>query len=149
MFFIESATEILANRIISDAIRNQATDIHIIPRRTDTLIQFRFTNKLIPHLSLPKEECDRLISHFKFTANMDIGERRRPQNGAIISEMNGEMLGLRLSTLPSNSRESLVIRLLLGGIATCQTACNIRVDALSSKGTDEKTKSDFSYSFKI
>lgn len=112
MFFIESATEILANRIISDAIRNQATDIHIIPRRTDTLIQFRFTNKLIPHLSLPKEECDRLISHFKFTANMDIGERRRPQNGAIISEMNGEMLGLRLSTLPSNSRESLVIRLL-------------------------------------
>ena len=43
---------------------------------------------------------------------MDIGERRRPQNGAIFCEMNGEILGLRLSTLPSNSRESLVIRLL-------------------------------------
>jgi competence protein ComGA len=112
VLFIVSATEILANRIISDAIRNQATDIHIIPRRADTLIQFRLTNKLIPRLSLPKEDCDRLISHFKFTANMDIGEKRRPQNGAIIYEINGDMLGLRLSTLPSNSRESLVIRLL-------------------------------------
>jgi competence protein ComGA len=112
VFFIVSATEILANRIISDAVRNQATDIHIIPRRTDTLIQFRLTNKLIPRLSLPIEDCDRLISHFKFTANMDIGERRRPQNGAFICEINGELLGLRLSTLPSNSRESLVIRLL-------------------------------------
>lgn len=112
MFPIVSATEILANRIISDAVKNQATDIHILPRRKDTLIQFRLTTKLVPRLSLPKEECDRLISHFKFSANMDIGERRRPQNGAIVWELNGEPLGLRLSTLPSNGRESLVIRLL-------------------------------------
>lgn len=112
VFLIESAAEILANRIISDAIRNQATDIHIIPRRKDTLIQFRLTSKLIPRLSLPRDECDRLISHFKFTANMDIGERRRPQNGSIVCEINGQLLGLRLSTLPSNGRESLVIRLL-------------------------------------
>lgn len=109
---IESSIEILANRIIADAVRNQATDIHIVPRRKDTLILFRLTNQLIPRLSLPMEECDRLISHFKFTANMDIGERRRPQNGAIVSEINDQLLGLRLSTLPSNNRESLVIRLL-------------------------------------
>jgi competence protein ComGA len=112
VFHIVSATEILANRIISDAVQNQATDIHILPRRKDTLIQFRLTTKLVPRLSLPKEECERLISHFKFSANMDIGERRRPQNGAIIWEINDEPLGLRLSTLPSNGRESLVIRLL-------------------------------------
>lgn len=112
MFFIVSEIEILADRIISDAARNQASDIHILPRKTDTLIQFRLTNKLIPRLTLPKDECDKLISHFKFTANMDIGERRRPQSGAIVSEINGSLLGLRLSTLPSNNRESLVIRLL-------------------------------------
>ena len=109
---IVSSIEILANRIITDAARNQATDIHIVPRKQDTLIQIRLTNKLIPRLSLPKDECDRLISHFKFTANMDIGERRRPQSGAIFCEVDGKLMGLRLSTLPSNNRESLVIRLL-------------------------------------
>jgi competence protein ComGA len=109
---IVSSIEILANRIITDAARNQATDIHIIPRKNDTLVQIRLTNKLIPRLSLPKDECERLISHFKFTANMDIGERRRPQSGAIFCEVNGQLMGLRLSTLPSNDRESLVIRLL-------------------------------------
>ncbi|WP_042458360.1 competence type IV pilus ATPase ComGA [Neobacillus dielmonensis] len=112
VFPIVSDIEILADRIISDAARNQATDIHIIPRKNDTLIQFRLTNKLIPRLTLPKEECDRLISHFKFKANMDIGERRRPQSGAVFCEVNGEFMGLRLSTLPSNNRESLVLRLL-------------------------------------
>jgi competence protein ComGA len=112
VLFIVSSIEILADRIISDAARNQASDIHIVPRKTDTLIQLRLTNKLIPRLTLPKDECDKLISHFKFTANMDIGERRRPQSGAIVSEVNGKLLSLRLSTLPSNNRESLVIRLL-------------------------------------
>ncbi|WP_307404089.1 competence type IV pilus ATPase ComGA [Neobacillus ginsengisoli] len=112
VLLIVSAIEILANRIITDATRNQATDIHIVPRKKDTLVQIRLTNKLIPRLTLPKDECDRLISHFKFTANMDIGERRRPQNGAIVCEVDGQLMGLRLSTLPSNNRESLVIRLL-------------------------------------
>lgn len=112
VFLIVSATEILANRIVSDAVRSQASDIHIIPQRKDTLVQLRLTNKLIPRLSLPKDECDRLIAHFKFTAHMDIGERRRPQNGAIVCEVNGQIIGLRLSTLPSNKRESLVIRIL-------------------------------------
>jgi competence protein ComGA len=112
VFAIASSIEILANRIVTDAARNQATDIHIVPQKNDTLVQIRLTNKLIPRISLPKEECDRLISHFKFTANMDIGERRRPQSGAIFCEVDGKLMGLRLSTLPSNNRESLVIRLL-------------------------------------
>ncbi|MDP4085248.1 MAG: competence type IV pilus ATPase ComGA [Bacillota bacterium] len=112
MLLIVSTIEKLANRIILDATKHHATDIHIVPRRNDTLVQLRFTNQLIPRLTLPKEECDKLISHFKFTANMDIGERRRPQSGAFVSEVNGQMINLRLSTLPSINRESLVIRLL-------------------------------------
>ena len=112
VFPIVSATEMLADRIVADAFRNQATDIHIIPRRKDTLVQFRLTSKLIPRLCLPREDCDRLISHFKFSANMDIGEKRRPQSGALICELDGKRIGLRLSTLPSNQTESLVIRLL-------------------------------------
>lgn len=112
MFFIVSEIEKLADHIISEAAANHATDIHIVPRKKDTLIQLRLTNRLIPRLTLPKEECEKLISHFKFTANMDIGEKRRPQSGAYVSEVNGQFISLRLSTLPSNNRESLVIRLL-------------------------------------
>ncbi|MBS4191278.1 type II/IV secretion system protein [Bacillus sp. FJAT-49705] len=104
--------EKLAERIIKDAVRNQASDIHIVPRRKDTLIQMRLANKLIPRLYLPKEECDRLISHFKFTASMDIGEKRRPQSGAYSYPVDGQMIGLRFSTLPSSHNESLVIRIL-------------------------------------
>jgi competence protein ComGA len=112
VIFIKSSIEQLADRIVSDAARNQASDIHIIPRQQDTLIQLRVNNNIIPQQSLPKDECDRLVSHFKFMANMDIGEKRRPQSGSFVCYVNSKAYGLRLSTLPSNSSESLVIRLL-------------------------------------
>ncbi|MGG0716511.1 competence type IV pilus ATPase ComGA [Robertmurraya massiliosenegalensis] len=104
--------EMLAERIVKDAVKNHASDIHIIPRRDDTLIQLRMANRLIPRYHLPKEDCERLISHFKFTASMDIGEKRRPQSGAFSVKVNKHYVGLRLSTLPANQKESLVIRIL-------------------------------------
>lgn len=107
-----SLIERLADKILSEAVRSHASDIHIIPRRKDTLIQFRISNKLIPKLYMPKEAGDKLISHFKFTASMDIGERRRPQSGASGFKLRSQWIGLRLSTLPSSQNESLVIRLL-------------------------------------
>ncbi|WP_147532345.1 ATPase, T2SS/T4P/T4SS family [Bacillus marasmi] len=107
-----NSIEQLAERVILDAVRNNATDIHFLPRKHDTLIQLRIGNKLIPKFTLPRQECDRLISHFKFTASMDIGERRRPQSGAFTYEVNQQTIGLRLSTLPACNSESLVIRLL-------------------------------------
>jgi competence protein ComGA len=107
-----SKIERLADKIITDAVRSHATDVHIVPRRNDTLIQLRISNKLVPKLHLPKDECDRLVSHFKFTASMDIGERRRPQSGSCSYVIDGKMIGLRLSTLPATQNESLVIRIL-------------------------------------
>ncbi|MBA4535807.1 type II/IV secretion system protein [Bacillus aquiflavi] len=104
--------EQLADKIITDAFKKETTDIHIIPRKKDTLIQFRVVNKLIPYLYLQREECDRLISHFKFQAAMDIGERRRPQSGAYTNYVDGHLISMRLSTLPTAYNESLVIRLL-------------------------------------
>lgn len=107
-----SSIEQLADRVISEAVRNNATDIHFLPQKNDTLVQLRIGNRLIPKFSLPKLECDRLISHFKFTASMDIGERRRPQSGSFTYEVDEQTIGLRLSTLPASNSESLVIRLL-------------------------------------
>lgn len=112
VYLLLKSIEKLAEQIVKDAVRNNATDIHIIPRKKDTLIQLRIANRLIPRFHLPEEDCDRLISHFKFSASMDIGERRRPQNGAISINIANETIGLRLSTLPANQKESLVIRIL-------------------------------------
>ncbi|MBP3041132.1 type II/IV secretion system protein [Bacillaceae bacterium Marseille-Q3522] len=107
-----SSIEQFADHIIRDAVKSYASDIHIIPRIRDTLIQFRIANRILPRFTLSTGECDKLISHFKFSASMDIGERRRPQNGAFTCKINGQIIHLRLSTLPSSYSESLVIRVL-------------------------------------
>lgn len=61
---------------------------------------------------LSKQMCERLLAHFKFLADMDIGERRRPQSGAMEMNVAHTTVHLRLSTLPTIYDESLVIRLL-------------------------------------
>ncbi len=104
--------EAFANRIIREAVEEEATDIHIIPKQKESHLQFRISNKLQSKHILSSKDCDKLISHFKFSAFMDIGERRRPQNGSYSTTIKGEQIGLRLSTLPSIPHESLVIRIL-------------------------------------
>ena len=112
MFLPLSYIERLANKIITDAVKSHATDVHITPRKNDTLVQLRIANKLFSKHTFSTEDCDRLISHFKFKASMDIGERRRPQSGAYSFTTCGQIIGLRLSTLPASHNESLVIRIL-------------------------------------
>jgi competence protein ComGA len=104
--------ERLADRLVREASFLRVSDIHIVPRREDAVVQFRLDGALFVKETLTKETCERLIAHFKFLADMDIGERRRPQNGAMEIKQNGTMVSLRLSTLPTFYDESLVIRLL-------------------------------------
>ena len=101
-----------AEKILTNAIKLSASDIHVLPRREGPLIQFRIDNKLVPQENLSFFETERLISHLKFLAAMDIGEKRRPQSGAITVNLANKVVGLRLSTLPTTHSESLVIRLI-------------------------------------
>jgi len=112
VFLPLSSIERLADNIITNAVESHASDVHIIPRKKDTLVQLRIANKLFSKQTFSTEDCDRLISHFKFKASMDIGERRRPQSGAYSFTTCGQIIGLRLSTLPASHSESLVIRIL-------------------------------------
>ncbi|MBA2869907.1 competence protein ComGA [Anoxybacillus calidus] len=104
--------EQLADRLLTEACSLRASDIHIVPRKHDAIVQFRLDGVLIEKEVMMKETCERLIAHFKFLADMDIGERRRPQNGAMEMEVGSTIINLRLSTLPTIYEESLVIRLL-------------------------------------
>lgn len=112
MFQIENTIQNLADSILSDAIKKGASDIHIIPRIDDMVIKFRLANQFLLRYTLEKHVCERLITYFKFTASMDIGDKRRPQSGAYSYICNEVDVGLRISTLPTNKSESMVIRLL-------------------------------------
>ncbi|WAA11220.1 competence type IV pilus ATPase ComGA [Fervidibacillus albus] len=98
--------------IIFEAYSLHASDIHILPKTDHSVILFRISNKLIPQYKLHPSETEKLVSHLKFQGNMDIGEKRRPQNGSFSLTVGGKRIGLRLSTLPSTVAESLVIRIL-------------------------------------
>jgi len=101
-----------AEEILRSALRLHATDIHISPRSRHAAVYFRVLHRLLPRYTLSHEETERLITYWKFKASMDIGEKRRPQNGSFTAEIDGRKIGLRISTLPLLFSESLVIRLL-------------------------------------
>ncbi|MGE8204503.1 competence type IV pilus ATPase ComGA [Heyndrickxia sp. NPDC080065] len=105
--------EKIADLLLGQALKLNATDVHIIPRQEDYHVQFRFNGRLSPYRDLSTEIGDRLISHFKFMASMDISERRKPQSGSFHLFVQQKKTSLRISTLPTAlSKESLVIRIL-------------------------------------
>ncbi|KOO43934.1 competence type IV pilus ATPase ComGA [Priestia koreensis] len=104
--------EQLAEHLITDAYQHRVSDIHILPREQDAIVQFRVGYDLVFKESMSKRICERLITHFKFLGGMDIGEKRRPQNGALKISIQEDYINLRLSTLPTAYEESLVIRVL-------------------------------------
>ncbi len=103
--------EHFANKIMREACAVQASDLHIVPNQENVMIQLRIGQDLMTKHYIEKQFGERLISHFKFLASMDIGERRKPQNGSLYLQIDGQEVHLRLSTLPTVYLESLVIRL--------------------------------------
>ena len=99
--------------MIGEAFSNDATDIHLIPRTKEYLIQFRKLGGLVPFQTIDEDQAERLIAHLKFMASMDIGEKRKPQSGSFSLTVRNTPLSLRISTLPTTHlKESLVIRIL-------------------------------------
>lgn len=96
--------------ILQEALVNKVSDIHVYPGAEMAMIDYRIEGTLVRTREMSTTQCERLIAHYKFSARMDIGEKRRPQDGAlVVSDLN---LSLRLSTLPTVYGESLVLRLL-------------------------------------
>ncbi|WP_275259455.1 competence type IV pilus ATPase ComGA [Bacillus kwashiorkori] len=112
MKLVTMTTEQRAEFLIKMAVKYRATDIHIVPKSNESIVFFRIHHKLIQKFTLTHEESDKIISHLKFQAAMDIGEKRRPQNGSFSITYENKKIGLRLSTLPSIFSESIVIRIL-------------------------------------
>lgn len=102
----------LVERMLARARLVRATDIHVEPTEEGGQIRFRVDGICQPVLDLPRELFGELIARVKILADMDVTERRRPQDGNLVaSTPDGERLNMRLSTVPSVRGEKLAIRL--------------------------------------
>jgi len=102
----------VVNQIIHQAVRAGASDIHLEPHRREVKVRFRVDGLLQDIMSPPKQIQAALISRVKILANLDIAERRVPQDGHIHLRLEGKEYDLRVSTLPTVLGEKIVIRLL-------------------------------------
>ncbi len=102
----------LANMIITQAINDGASDIHIEPARDCVKVRYRIDGVMIDSLVLPKRVQASLTSRFKIMADMDIAEKRVPQDNRISATIDGREYDFRVSTLPCIYGEKIVMRVL-------------------------------------
>jgi Type II secretory pathway, ATPase PulE/Tfp pilus assembly pathway, ATPase PilB len=100
------------SEIMSSAVEKSASDIHIEPRGDSTLVRIRVDGILRELMTMPSEHQASVVSRVKILANMDISERRVPQDGRFLMQLRGRRLDLRISTLPTHYGEKVVIRVL-------------------------------------
>lgn len=102
----------LVNAIIMEAIRLGVSDIHIQPKTADVVARFRIDGVLQDKLHVPAGLLMPLVSRIKVMAELDITERRRPQDGRITVKTPMRIVDLRISTLPTVNGEKVVMRIL-------------------------------------
>ncbi len=98
--------------ILSQGIKERASDIHIVPREDSLDILYRIDGVLRQAVSLPVEIHDQLISRIKVLAGMDIAERRRPQDGQFSLQIAGRGIDFRVATAETHMGEMVVMRIL-------------------------------------
>jgi type IV pilus assembly protein PilB len=100
------------NYLISNAIREGASDIHIEPKEKFMRTRYRIDGILFEMKQSPLKMHPAIVSRIKIMANLDISERRLPQDGKIKVSVGGRAIDLRVSTLPTSHGEKVVIRIL-------------------------------------
>ena len=108
----DSAVIRLANMIITTAIKMKASDIHIEPMEKEFRVRYRIDGALRKMDSPPKRLQGAILSRFKIMSKMKISEKRIPQDGRIQITVGGKDLDLRVSSVPTNHGESIVMRIL-------------------------------------
>jgi type IV pilus assembly protein PilB len=102
----------LVHSVIADAVRRGASDIHFEPRSSDMRVRYRIDGVVMDTTTVPRQLVAGLVSRVKIMANLDIAERRVPQDGRIGLGVDGRHVDLRVATLPVVRGESIVMRIL-------------------------------------
>lgn len=102
----------LVSSILTQALRDRTSDVHIEPQTNDIRVRFRIDGALHDALTLPGSIGPALVSRLKILAGMNIVERRRPQDGQFSLEVDGRSVDVRVSTVATIAGEKCVLRLL-------------------------------------
>jgi type IV pilus assembly protein PilB len=108
----ESPVIKFVNFLITDAIKQGASDIHIEPKEKALKVRYRIDGVLFEAMNPPAQMHPAIVSRMKIMANLDISERRLPQDGRIRAVINDRKVDLRMSTLPTAYGEKVVVRIL-------------------------------------
>ncbi len=121
-----------ANKIITSAIDQKASDIHIEPRSVGYVVRYRVDGALKEVLKIPQKVESAVISRFKVLARMNIAEHRRAQDGSFTIKYKKMQFDFRINTLPVNGREKMVIRVLAPAVTSMEGMGNeIQIDGAS------------------
>ncbi len=102
----------LANALIQQAIADRASDIHVEPQQRSVRVRYRVDGVLMEAMTVPRNLMAPLISRLKIMADMNIAERRIPQDGRIEVRHTGKEFDLRVSSIPTPFGEKIVLRIL-------------------------------------
>ena len=102
----------LVNSILLEAIRLGASDIHVQPRAKNVMVRLRIDGVLVDKMQIPHNMHQSIVSRIKVMAELDISERRRPQDGRLAVRTPKRVVDLRISTLPTINGEKIVMRIL-------------------------------------
>jgi len=102
----------LVNSIMFQGLRMRASDVHIQPYEQEVMVRLRIDGVLYDIMAVPKKIQDAVISRIKVMGNMDIAERRLPQDGRAFMQYGNHDVDLRISSVPTAFGERIVIRLL-------------------------------------
>jgi type II secretory ATPase GspE/PulE/Tfp pilus assembly ATPase PilB-like protein len=102
----------LVNEMLSQALEQGASDIHVEPEETKTMIRFRVDGILHNYLELPLSDYPAVASRIKLIGNLNIAESRLPQDGRTNFQLGSYDIDIRISTIPVMKGESIVMRLL-------------------------------------
>ncbi|MBS1705784.1 MAG: type II/IV secretion system protein [Armatimonadetes bacterium] len=102
----------LANLIVAQAVRDKASDIHLEPRKEEMVVRYRIDGVMIEVMRLPRKVIAPITSRLKIMSNMDIAEKRAPQDNRVSATIDGKDYDFRVSTLPLVTGEKIVMRVL-------------------------------------
>jgi type II secretory ATPase GspE/PulE/Tfp pilus assembly ATPase PilB-like protein/FixJ family two-component response regulator len=127
----------IVNAIISDALRHGASDVHIEPKNKFIMVRYRIDDLLVDKLHIPLNMQLAIVSRIKVMSDLDIAERRRPQDGRITVKSSTRMVDMRISTLPTINGEKVVLRIL------DKNAASKEIEELGFTGRDLTIVSQF------
>ncbi|MCI2068483.1 MAG: GspE/PulE family protein [Bacilli bacterium] len=124
--YVNAPSVQFADTLLEEAVAQKASDIHIEPLESSVRVRFRIDGILVHHCEITASLYPAVIARYKIMANLDIAERRLPQDGKISKVFDGKSYDFRISTLPNIYGENLVIRIFntLGSETSIHTLAN-------------------------